>query len=328
MPEQDTAKAIWTKLFVIGDILTNTALSIVRSEIHVNFARFPILQFFFECPDAKPAMKDLMAVTGLTSGALTQAIDALIAAGYMVREQSTVDKRIRYVCATQKLLDLRAKAIAHFRKMQEAFRKISGVTAEEMRIADSVIVRLNKSRAGGEHIAMKKPADLETPGLVTCAARKPASMPAWLPLLHFTSNLRLPTLMFYYGQCGRTTLGKLMVMNHLFFLTFRKKQAPTVSSVAARFHCTAPIAFQTVDSLVRDGLVRRVKENHRVALTKKGLVMRQATADSYTKYIRNFLGGVDAEKIQVFERVLDAMSAFLCGEGKQFLVPEIPELFS
>lgn len=329
---QDFPKAAWMKLFVIGDILTNTALSIVKSELHVNFARFPILQFFFECPNARPAMKDLMAVTGLTSGALTQAIDALIAAGYLVREQSTIDKRIRYVCATEKLLELRTKSMAHFKKMLDAFRQVSGVTPEEMRTADSIIARLAKSRTGGEHAAMRLPTDLEVPGLVSCAARKMSAMPAWLPILHFTTNLRLPTLMFYYGQCGRTTLGKLMVMNYLFFLTCWKKPSQTVSEVAARFHCTAPIASQTVDSLIRDGLVKRGKvksDNHpRVMLTKKGCVMREMTSESYTKFMQNFFSGIDEEKSAVFVRVLDAMLAFLKGDGKQFLVPEVPHLFS
>lgn len=322
--DREAVLGSWMKLFVIGDILNNTALGIVRPELHVNFARFPILQFFFECPNARPAMKDLMAVTGLTSGALTQAIDGLIAAGYLTREHATHDRRFRYVCATEKLQALRSKAAGHFRKMLDAFRQVADVTPEEMRIMDSILGRLAKSRAGGEHIAMKKASDLETPGLIFCAARKPGSMPAWMQILHFTTNLRLPTLMFYYGQCGRTTLGKLLVMNYMFFLS-GKNMAPTVSEIAARFYCTTPIASQTVDSLIRDGLVKRGKtradQYPRVRLTKKGLLMRQQTSDSYTRFMNNFFAGQERGKIMLFNGILDLFIAFLLKEGRAFLCP-------
>ena len=72
------ARSLWARLFYIADILRNTSYGIMDEDVQFNFAEFQIVHFFFECMDARPAMKELLAVTGLSSGAASQAVDSLV----------------------------------------------------------------------------------------------------------------------------------------------------------------------------------------------------------------------------------------------------------
>ncbi len=94
--DRQTAEEAWTKLYFISDILRTTSYSIVGLD-YVNFAQFPIIRFFLECPDAAPSMKELIAVSGLSSGALSQAVDALVETGFLKRVSSQTDSRLRMV---------------------------------------------------------------------------------------------------------------------------------------------------------------------------------------------------------------------------------------
>ncbi len=344
MPEQNsspisetTAKEAWTKLFYISDILRNTSYSLIEHE-HINFAQLPIIQFFFECPDACPPMKDLITISGLSSGALSQAVDAMVSIGLLTRVPSKTDSRLRLVHATETLTNLRVKPFRHFEKMLDAFRQADGVDPEEMRAVEDLFVRLAESRTGGEHAVARCASDLEIPGLVACASRKLDNLPVWMYLLHFTTNMKMPTLMFLYGHRGRISLGKLRILNYLFSLSYkgsargRKKTAPTILDLAVRFQCKPGLVLQTVDSLCADGLTEQApsKSDHGrlVKLTQKGHFIRRMSSESYTRFMRSFLGGIKPEEVELFMRYLDLMLLFLKTDGKAFLCPgEQPEMF-
>lgn len=330
---ETTAKETWHKIFLITDILRNTSFGVLRMKSQFNFAQFPIIQFFFECPDAAPAMKDLIAVSGLSSGALSQAVDSLVASGYVERVRSKTDLRSHLVHATGKLKELRAQSAGHFDQALQAFRQTSGITPEEISIADEILLRLAESRTGGELTVLGQASDLEMPGLSSNGQRKLDRTPVWMLLLHFATNLRMPALMFHYGKRSRTTLNKLRFMNYLFFLSETKGKAPTIRSFAQRFRFPTGIVSQTLDSLNGDGMVRFIsrtgkRKDIRVHLTKQGLRLMELSSASYTGFMRNFLSGVEPEKTAVFLRVLDQAMQFLRTDGKQFLVPgEEPESF-
>lgn len=324
MPEQNpppndkqTVKDAWRKLFLAADILRTTSYSVINLD-YVNFAQFPIIQFFLECPDASPAMKELIAVSGLSSGALSQAIDALIEKGFLERVSSQTDSRIRMVRTTEKFGAIRSKPVRFFGKMQADFRRSSGITPEEMRKVKSLFVRLAESRTGGELVAMKQLSDLETPDLVSVPSRRLGRLPVWMLLLHFTTNLKLPTLMYFYGNTGRISLGKLRILNYLFFLSYRKNASPTIAELAARFHCKTGLVSQTVRALNRDDMVETVQDD-RVKLTQKGLFVRRMSSKTYTCFMDRFFHGLEPEKVAFFMRFLDLMMDYLKTDGKAFL---------
>ncbi len=325
--DKHTAEEAWTKLFLISDILRTTSYSIVGLD-YVNFAKFPIIRFFLECPDATPLMKELIAVSGLSSGALSQAVDALVETGFLKRVSSQTDSRLRMVCATEKLKKLREKPVRYFGKMQEDFRRAGGIAPEEMRMVKSMLVHLAESRTGGELALMKQPSDLEKPGLVSLPSRKLGRLPVWMLILNFNTNLRMPTLMHYYEGSSRISLGKLRILHYLFFLSCRKKTSPAIADLAARFHCKTGLVSQTVQALTRDGMVEPAAHDGLVRLTQKGLLLRQMSSESYTRFMIHFFRGVEPEKVALFMRFLDLLLDYLKTDGKAFLSPdEDPGIF-
>lgn len=330
------ARSLWSRLFYIADILRNTSYGIVDEEVQFTFAKFQIIHFFFECMDARPAMKELLAVTGLSSGAASQAVDALEEDGFVERTRSVEDRRSFLVQATDRLRTYREKPLRHFEKMLEAFRQTSGITPEEMAVVEDIFLRLAQSRTGGELAVMKHPSDLTVPGLVsndlTCR-KQLNTLPVWMLILHFTTNLKLPVQLFYYGKRGRTTLGKLRLMNCLFFLSDRIDGGPVVKDLASRFRVSSGMVSQTLNAMIQDGMVERVTSplDHRVIhirLTPLGLRVRRQTATAYTCFMQNFFSRTEPEKVALFDCVLDMTLHFLRTDGKVFLIPgETPDLF-
>ena len=330
------AKGIWTKLFDISDLLRNTACSFLEEDIRVNYAQFPIMQFFFECPDVRPAMKELISVVGLSSGAASQAVDSLVESGYLERVRSEVDHRSNLIRTTEKFRTTRTKPVQYFENMLDAFRRTSGATPEEMAVTEEIFVRLAESRTGGELAVLKQPSDLSVPGLakngLLCREDRNA-IPVWMLILHFTTNLKGPAQVYYYGKRGRTTLGKLSLMNYLFFLSSEKREKPMVKDLATRFHVSSGVISQTLNALIQDGMVERIDStlDHRiirVQLTQQGLRMRRQCATSYTCFMQNFFSRIEPEKVEMFDRILDLSLSFLRNEGKAFLLPgDTPEYF-
>ena len=125
--------------------------------------------------------------------------------------------------------------------------------------------------------------------------------------------------MCYYGSLSRISLGKLRVLNYLFFLSYRKKASPSIAELAARFRCKTGLVFQTVQALNRDGMVEQVSRDGRVKLTLKGLLVRRLSSRSYTRFMSDFFRGIEPEKIALFVRFLNLMLDYLKTDGKAFL---------
>ena len=324
------AKGIWTKLFNISDLLRNTACSFLEEDIRVNYAQFPIMQFFFECPDACPAMKELIAVVGLSSGAASQAVDTLAEKGYLERVRSETDKRSNRIRTTEKFRAIREKPVQEFDRMLDLFLRTSGATPEERAVAEDIFRRLGESRTGGELAVLKQPSDLSVPGLAKNNLLYPGkndSIPVWMIILHFTTNLKGPTQVFYYGKRGRTTLGKLSLMNYLFFLSDKNDGTTMVSNLASRFRVSSGKVSQTLNAMIQDGMVERI-DSHldhraiRIRLTGQGLRMRRQCATSYTCFMQNFFSRIEPDKAKIFDRILDMTIHFLKTDGKPFLLPD------
>lgn len=338
MISSNEARSFWVRLFDVSDILRNTSYYLLeKDKVQFNFAEFPIVQFFFERPDARPAMKDLLAVTGLSSGAVSQAVDALIQDGLLERVQSELDHRSYLIQVTEKLRVFRMTPLRHFEKMLDALRQSNGMTSEEMVVIEDVFVRLAESRTGGELAVIKQPSDLSVPGLVSHewnGREYLSTLPVWSLILHFTTNLKIPVMVFYYGKRGRMTLGKIRLMNHLFHISSLKNDTPTVKELAERFRVSSGVVSQTLNAMIQDGMVERVplpldRRLTGVRLTQQGLRMRRQCAASYTCFMQNFLSRIEPEKIAVFDRALDMTLRFLkTEEGRAFLMPgESPDTY-
>ena len=332
MINSNYARSFWVRLFDVSDILRNTSYYLLeKNKVQFNFAEFPIVQFFFERPDARPAMKDLLAVTGLSSGAVSQAVDALIRDGLLERVQSEQDRRSYLIQVTEKLRAFRMTPLHHFEKMLEVFRQNSGMTPEEMTITEEVFVQLAESRTGGELAVIRQPSDLSVPGLVSHewnGREYLNTLPVWSLILHFTTNLKIPVMVYYYGKRGRMTLGKIRLMNYLFYLSSLKNETPLIKDLAVRFRVSSGVVSQTLNAMVQDGMVERVPlpPDHRltgIRLTQQGVRMRRQCAASYTSFMQNFFSRIEPEKFAVFDRALNMTIQFLkTEEGKAFLIPE------
>ena len=319
------------RLFDVSDILRNTSYYLLgKVDVQFNYAEFPVVQFFFERPDAYPAMKDLMTVTGLSSGALSQAVDSLIRAGLLERIPDEHDRRSHLIHATDRLREVRKTPIRHFEKMLEVLQRNSGMTPEENAMIEEGFVQLAASRTGGELAAIRQPSDLSVPGLVTHewnGREYLDALPVWSLILHFTTNLKIPAMVYYYGKRGRMTLGKLRLLNRLFHLSTQRNDTFTVKELAEIFHVSSGVVSQTLNAMIQDGMVERVSSplDRRVIgvrLTQQGLRMRRQCAASYTGFMQNFLSRIEPEKVEVFDRALNMTLRFLkTEEGKAFLMP-------
>ena len=327
MITSESATTIWLKLFTIANLLSFTAKDLVLDTVDTTFAQFPILQFYFEDPVQPPTVKTLTSVTGMMPGAVSQAVEQLVQQGLLARVPAEDGRRGCTIQPTAKLLAVREKALRHFTKMMSAGVAASSVTPEEMEIVDGMMIRLAHSRIGGEHNFLKQPSDLTVPGLVlldeSCRTNA-QKLPGWMKMLHFTSNLRFPILIHYYGKRGRMTLGKLRILNCLFVLSSNSAVPPTVKELAERFRISPGAVSQTLDAMCRDGMVERVpspldRRVIHVRLTAQGLRMRRQSSAACTKFMRNFLENEPPENIAVFERMLDNTLKFLKTGGREYL---------
>ena len=336
MINADFARDIWRKLFSISGLLRTTSYGILGQDFECSFAQFPIIQFFFTYPDATPAVKDLTSYIGFPSGAVSQAVEGLVRNSVLERIPSENDRRSTLIRATDELRAVRNGAIEHFQRMLDAFKAGGYATPEEIALADGIFVRLAESRTGGELTVAKNPADLAVPGLLKHIFINPdrlKALPPWIMTMHFVTVLKGPTVVYYYGtRGGRMTLGKLRILDHLFFLS-ESGESPSVKDLAARFRISSGVASQTLNAMIQDGVVERISTSmdHRticVRLTHEGLRIRRLTAASYTKFMQNFFSTVEPEEAETFRHILDQFLVFLDKEGKAFLLPEpVPVAF-
>ena len=329
MISPESARDIWRKLFSIASRLRTTSFGVLDRDFDCSFAQFPIVQFFFTYPNAAPAMKDLMSYVGLSSGAVSQAVDALVEASILERVPSEKDRRSTMIRATAELLAVRNKAIDYFQGMLDAFQSGGHVTPEEIASADGIFVRLAESRTGGENAVIRNYTDLSVPGLLKhdlIDREHLQKLPIWILTLHFVTCLKLPTILYCYRTPGRMTRGKIRFLDYLFLLS-EKEENPTVKDLATRFRISSGVALQTLNALIHDGVLERDlsqtdRQTIRVHLTLEGLRIRRLTAASYTKFMQNFFSAVEPERAEMFNRTLDRFLEFLDKEGKTFLLPE------
>ena len=327
MISSEFATAVWLRIFTIANMLSFTAKDQVNDTIEYSFTQFPILQFYFEEPVCPPTIKTLTRVTGMMPGAVSQAVEQLVEQGLLARVPAEDGRRGCTFLPTEKLLAVREKAVRHFTKMRDAGVAANSVSREELELVDSMMVRLSRARIGGEHNFLKHPSDLTVPGLVmldeSCRTNV-QKLPGLMKILHFTSNLRFPILIHYYGKRGRMTLGKLRILNCLFLLTTNKSVPPTVKELAERFRISPGAVSQTLDAMCQDGMVERVpspldRRMTHIRLTAQGLRMRRQSASACTKFMRNFLENEPPENVAAFERMLDRVIGFLKTDGREFL---------
>lgn len=327
MISSEFATAVWLRIFTIANMLSFTAMDQVNDTIECSFTQFPILQFYFEEPVCPPTIKTLTRVTGMMPGAVSQAVEQLVQQGLLARVPAENGRRGCTFLPAEKLLAVREKALRHFTKMMDAGVAANSVSREELALVDSMMVRLSRARIGGEHNFLKQPSDLTVPGLVmldeSCRTNV-QNLPGCMKILHFTSNLRFPILIHYYGNRGRMTLGKLRILNCLFLLTTNKSVPPTVKELAERFRISPGAVSQTLDAMCRDGMVERVpspldRRVIHIRLTREGLRMRRQSSAACTKFMRNFLENEPPENVAAFERMLDRTIEFLKTGGREYL---------
>lgn len=324
------AREVWEKLFIISSCLRDTAFGVLGREWPCTFAMFPIMQFFFEYPEIRPSMKELATVSGLSSGAVTQAVDQLVEEGLLKRIPSEKDRRSKTVTATEKLLEARKKSVRFFVAMLEKFSE--NADPYEVAVSEELFGLLSKSRITGEIAVVKHPSDLTQPGFAVSGIMSPyhaEPLPVWLQLLHFTSNMRGVTMVYYYNDIcnkrGRMTLGKLRILDRLFYLSGNDEN-PMVKDLADEFHVASGVVSQTLNAMIQDGIVERVPSDWdrrviRIRLTPLGLSLRRRTASAYTRFMQNFFDGIEPEKAEIFNSVLGQTLAFLKNEGKSLLLP-------
>ena len=329
MIDAEFARGIWRKLFFIAGQLRNVSFDVLEKRADWSLAQFPIVQFFFTYPDATPTIKGLSEHIGLPSGAVSQAVDALVEEKMLVRVPSPEDRRSMTVRTTDELLFVRNGAIRFFQTMLDAFMDAGYASPEEIAESYRIFVRLAESRTGGELPAIGSSSDLATPGLIRNCFIDPerlSSLPAWILTFHFVSCLKGPILVYYYGKRGRMTLNKLRFLDYLFILS-EHEMNPKVKDFAERFKISAGVVSQTLNAMIQDGMVERVVSplDHRIThvrLTPQGLKMRRQTSSVYTRFMQNFFGTVKPETAKLFNRTLDHFLEFLKAEGKKFLLPD------
>lgn len=324
--DAEFARSVWRRLFYISGHLRSASFDILEKRTNWSLAQFPIVQFFFTYPDAGPTIKDLSAFIGLSPGAVSQAVDALVEENMLERVPSREDRRSMTIRARDELLRDRNRALHFFQGMLDAFMDGGYASPEEIAMSDEIFVRLAESRTGGELPVIGSASDLAVPGLVKNSFIDPdqlRTLPAWILTLHFVTCLRGPVIVYYYGKRGRMTLNKLRFIEHLFLLS-EHNENPKVKDFAGYFNISPGVVSQTLNAMIQDGMVERVAsplDRHVmcIRLTPLGLKTRRLISACYTRFMQNFFSTIEPEKAETFSRILDRFLEFLKADGKRFL---------
>ncbi len=131
---------------------------------------------------------------------------------------------------------------------------------------------------------------------------------SWKLLFHITDGLRTQNYRRKSPE-ERVTLGKLRVMGCLFG---HGSQSLMLKEIAEKFQITPGAVSQTVDTLVREGLVERVvsTEDRRavcIRLTEAGLNKRNELDAFFDTLMRELLADIPREKQEVFFEVGQAL---------------------
>ena len=321
MKKQFLAVTSCRKLLFIADRIRTTSVGVFGLNGDYSFAQFPIVKYFLENPDSAPQIKRLSEYSALSSGAISQAVDLYVAAKILERKLIPDNRRSTGVMMSTKGKALRKETIELMNRRFAAFE--ASLDKDQLAKFREVLCRLFQIRTGSEHLAAKHAGDLcKLPAEakpLPAGETNPADLPSWLLLVHFADALRFPVMHFHYvSRSGRTTLGKLRIMNYLFAIHGRKN-LPMIKDFAARFHLPSAAVTQTLNALYADGLVNRIPgpKDRRVtliSLTDKGEHLYRVCTASYVKYMKEVFEKLPQEQIEAFVSVLEAMAQFLAKE--------------
>lgn len=321
MKKQFLAVTSCRKLLFIADRIRSTSVGVFGLDGDYSFAQFPIVKFFLENPDSVPQIKRLSEYSGLSSGAISQAVDLYVASGIMERKSIPENRRSTGVMLSSKGKSLRNTTIALLAKRFSAFE--SSLDPNTLAKFREVLCFLYQSRTGSEHLAAKHVADLcklpAEPIRIPAGETAPAKLPSWLLLIHFVDALRFPVMHYHYvSRSGRTTLGKLRILNYLFAIHGRKT-LPMIKDFADRFHLPSAAVTQTLNALYADGLVNRIPgpKDRRVtliSLTDKGEHLYRVCTASYVRFMKEVFDKLPQDQVEAFVAALEAMATFLTRE--------------
>ena len=327
MKKQFLAVTSCRKLLFVADRIRTTSVGMFGLDGDYSFAQFPIVKYFLENPDSMPQIKRLSEYGALSSGAMSQAVDLYVESGILERKPIPGNRRSTGVVMSGKGLELRKKTVEQMGKRFAGFE--ASLDADKLAKFREVLCYLFKVRTGTEHLTAKHSGDLcKLPAEIKKplpGETDPADLPTWLLLLHFADALRYPVMHFLYAsKSGRTTLGKLRIMNFLFTIHGRKK-LPMIKDFAERFHLPSAAVTQTLNALYADGLVNRIPgpKDRRVtliSLTPKGEHLYRVCTGSYVKYLKAAFEALPQDQVEAFVSVLEDMARFLAKE--RIVLPE------
>ena len=321
MKKQFLAVTSCRKLLFIADRIRATSVGVFGLDGDYSFAQFPLVKYFLENPDSIPQIKRLSEYSGLSSGAISQAVDLYVAGGILERKSIPENRRSTGVMLSTKGKNQRNATMALLARRFASFE--ASLAPDTLAKFREVLCFLYRSRTGSEHLGAKHVADLcKLPASllpIPDGETDPADLPSWLLLVHFVDALRFPVMHYHYAsRSGRTTLGKLRILNYLFAIHGRKS-LPMIKDFAERFHLPSAAVTQTLNALYADGLVNRVPgpKDRRVtliSLTDKGEHLYRVCTASYVKFMKEVFDKLPQDQVEAFVSALEAMAAFLTRE--------------
>ena len=158
MSTSNRPKTAWTMLFRVVDRLrAKSARNVSIPNMKITLGKIRIINYLFVREGEPPMLKEIAETFGLTSGAVSQTVDALAADGVVERIPSAVDRRSVHISLTPFGLSIRKQLESYLTDVmsgilddvpedkQEAFMEVlqdmSETFTETQRIARETIKR-------------------------------------------------------------------------------------------------------------------------------------------------------------------------------------------
>ena len=158
MSTSNRPKTAWTMLFRVVDRLrAKSARNVTIPNMKITLGKIRIINYLFVREGEPPMLKEIAETFGLTSGAVSQTVDALAADGVVERIPSAVDRRSVHITLTPFGLSIRKQLESYLTDVmsgilddvpedkQEAFMEVlqdmSETFTETQRIARETIKR-------------------------------------------------------------------------------------------------------------------------------------------------------------------------------------------
>jgi len=158
MSTSNRPKTAWTMLFRVVDRLrAKSARNVTIPNMKITLGKIRIINYLFVREGEPPMLKEIAETFGLTSGAVSQTVDALAADGVVERIPSSVDRRSVHITLTPFGLSIRKQLESYLTDVmsgilddvpedkQEAFLEVlqdmSETFTETQRIARETIKR-------------------------------------------------------------------------------------------------------------------------------------------------------------------------------------------